>query len=118
MTNDGRGHARVQPIRVLLCRRLSSGAQRLQQGKALEQGLPCARDLASTARDTARSYPNEVIDLCATEIIAMRSENVLSRVTRSCQESLPVWSTKSQSSSGIPLFWRVPTVIDGRIAAR
>ena len=53
---------------------------------------PCARDLASTALDKARSYLSEVIDLCAADIIAMRSENVLSRVTRSCKESLPDWS--------------------------
>ena len=76
---------------------------------------PCARDLASTARDQARSYLSEVIDLCAGDIIAMRSENVLSRVTRSClvQQCL----RQSQSSTENPLRWRVPTVINGRIAS-
>ena len=49
---------------------------------------PCARDLASTARDKTRSYLREVIDFCAAEIIAVRSELALSRVTRSCREGL------------------------------
>ena len=39
---------------------------------------PCARDLASTAPDKARSCLSEVIDLFAADMIAMRSENVLS----------------------------------------
>ena len=74
--------------------------------------VPCARDLASTARDKARSYLNEVIDLCAADIIAMRSENALSRVTLVQQRV-----RQSQSSSEVPLRWRVLTVIDGRIAS-
>ena len=59
---------------------------------------PCARDLASTALDNARSYRSEVIDLCAAGIIAMRSENALSLVTRSCTESLTVWSSSVYGS--------------------
>ena len=58
----------------------------------------CDRDLASTACDKARSHLSEVIDLCAAGIIAMRSEHVLSRVTRSCRESLPVWSNSVYGS--------------------
>ena len=59
---------------------------------------PCARDLASTALDNARSYRSEVIDPCAADIIAMRSENALSLVTHSCRESLPVWSSSVYGS--------------------
>ena len=47
---------------------------------------PCARDVASTALDNARSYRSEVIDLCAGDIIA------------SCKESLPVWSSSVYGS--------------------
>ena len=81
---------------------------------------PCARDLASTARDKARSYLSEMIDLCAADTIAMRSENVLSRVTRSCKEiSLPLVQQRVRqlrSSSENPLRRRASAVILGRIA--
>ena len=62
-----------------------------------------------------------VTDLCAADIIAMRPENALSLVTRSCRESLlrlvqqREW--QSQSSSENPLRRRVPAVIDGRVAS-
>ena len=59
---------------------------------------PCARDLASTALDNVRSYRSEVVDLCAADIIAMCSENAPSLVTRSCRESLPVWSSSVYGS--------------------
>ena len=59
---------------------------------------PCARDLASTALDGARSYRSEVINLCAADIITMSSENALSLVTRLCRESLPVWSSSVYGS--------------------
>ena len=73
----------------------------------------CARHLASTALDNARSY-RIVIDLCTADIIAMRSENVLSLVTRSCNS---VYGSRSQSSSDNPLCRRIPAVIDGGIAS-
>ena len=93
-TNDRR---KAMPMRSPSTFRLSDASPVVHNVSNLEKlssgSAPCARDLASTALDKARSYLSEVIDLCATDIIAMRSENVLSRVTRSCRESLPVWSS-------------------------
>ena len=57
-----------------------------------------AEKLASNDIDNARSYRSEVIDLCAADIIAMRSENALSLVTPSCRESLLVWSSSVYGS--------------------
>ena len=108
---------------ALLFRCLSNSTQRLRLEKSCRAGsAPCVRDLASTALDKARSYRSEVIDLCAADIIAMRSENALSLVTRSCRESLTVWSSQrvwqSQSlPSENPLCRRVPAVINGRVAS-
>ena len=39
-----------------------------------------------------------MIDLCAADIIAMRSENALCLVTRSCRKSLSVWSSSVYGS--------------------
>ena len=39
-----------------------------------------------------------MLDHTAADIIAMRSENALSLVTRSCRESLPVWSSSVYGS--------------------
>ena len=89
------------PIHFLLCRCLSSSTRRLQPGKALEQGLRHALEIwQAVLRDKARSYLNEVIDLCAADI--MRSEIVLSRVTRSCRGSSFVWSNSVYGSRSPP----------------
>ena len=77
------------PLALLLFRCLTSRTQRLRPVKA--GSAPCA----STALDNARSYRNEVIDLCAADIIEMRSP---------------------QSPSENPLCRRVPAINDGRTA--
>lgn len=41
----------------------------------------------STARDQARSHFSAVIDVCAVDFVAMRSQSALSRAAHSCRES-------------------------------
>ena len=116
-----RGGASVQPIHVLRCRFLSSNTRHLQLGKALEQGsAPCARDLASTARDKARSYLNEVIDFCAADIIAMRSEkcSVTCDTLVQRESHRLVHQRTWQSWSENPLRWRVRTVTLAELQAQ
>ena len=81
----------VQTTHVSRCRCFSTSTRHHRSGEALEQGRRHALGIW-------QAYLSDVIDFCAAHVVAVNSQNALSRVTRSRTESLPVWSSSGYGS--------------------